>query len=83
LQGFKPDLTLYLDISPEIGLSRAKARGKLDRIELEQMDFFHRVRNKYRQLANDDETIITIDASQEMDQVHHEIEQTITQFLAS
>ncbi len=83
LQGFKPDLTLYLDISPEIGLSRAKARGKLDRIELEQMDFFHRVRNKYRQLANADETIITLDASQDMNQVHHDIMLTLNQFLTS
>ena len=40
LKDFKPDLTLYLDISPEQGLSRAKARGELDRIELEKIDFF-------------------------------------------
>ena len=36
LKGFSPDLTLYLDIDPELGLSRAKARGELDRIELEK-----------------------------------------------
>ncbi len=81
LQGFKPDLTLYLDISPEIGLSRAKARGKLDRIELEQLDFFHRVRNKYRQLANADKSIVTIDASQTIDKVHHDISSALTHYL--
>ena len=27
LKGFRPDITLYLDIDPHIGLSRAKARG--------------------------------------------------------
>jgi len=81
LQGFKPDLTLYLDISPEIGLSRAKARGKLDRIELEQLDFFHRVRNKYRQLANADKSIVTIDASQTIDKVHHDINSALTHYL--
>ena len=82
LQGFKPDLTLYLDISPEIGLSRAKARGALDRIELEQLDFFHRVRNKYCQLANADQTIVTIDASQTMDKVHHDIKLALADFFA-
>ncbi|PCI62689.1 MAG: dTMP kinase [Gammaproteobacteria bacterium] len=80
LKGFKPDLTLYLDISPEIGLSRAKARGELDRIELEQLDFFHRVRNKYCQLAKVDEKIITIDASQTMDKVHLDIKQALERF---
>lgn len=82
LQGFKPDLTLYLDISPEIGLSRAKARGKLDRIELEQLDFFHRVRDKYCQLASEDQSIITIDASQTMAKVHNDIQQALTDFLS-
>jgi len=80
LKGFKPDLTLYLDVSPEIGLARARARGDLDRIELEQIDFFHRVRNKYCQLADADDNIITIDASQDMLKVHHNIEQALTRF---
>jgi dTMP kinase len=82
LQGFKPDLTLYLDISPEIGLSRAKARGKLDRIELEQLDFFHRVRNKYCELANADKSIVTIDASQTIDKVHHDISMALAHYIA-
>lgn len=70
LKGFKPDLTLYLDITPEQGLSRAEARGELDRIELEKIEFFHRVRNKYCEIAETDPTIITIDASEEMPLVH-------------
>jgi len=80
LKGFKPDLTLYLDVSPEIGLSRARERGELDRIELEQIDFFHRVRNKYCEIADADESIITIDANQHMTKVHHDIEQALSSF---
>jgi dTMP kinase len=80
LKGFKPDLTLYLDVSPEIGLSRARARGELDRIELEQIDFFHRVRNKYCQLAAQDDNIMVIDASQTMEKVHQDIEESLTTF---
>lgn len=81
LKGFKPDLTLYLDISPEQGLSRAKARGALDRIELEKIEFFHRVRNKYIEIAQSDKSIITIDASEPMNIVHQHIQQHLTQFL--
>lgn len=83
LKGFRPDLTLYLDIAPELGLSRAKARGELDRIELEKIDFFHRVRDKYCQIAQQDKNIITIDASQDMKAVHDDIREAIKRFLTS
>ncbi|CUS48949.1 MAG: dTMP kinase Tmk [Idiomarinaceae bacterium HL-53] len=73
LGDFKPDLTLYLDIPPEIGLSRARARGELDRIEQEQLSFFERTRTAYLKLASDDNTIHTIDASQCPEQVEEAI----------
>ena len=82
LKGFSPDITLYLDIDPHIGLARAKARGDLDRIELEQMDFFVRVHNKYQELASKDSTIMTIDAAQNMADVHRDIEQVVSEFIA-
>ena len=82
LKGFKPDLTLYLDIPPEIGLSRASARGALDRIELEQFEFFQRVHQKYCQLASADESIVTVDASQTMEEVHTDIREKLETFLA-
>ncbi len=81
LKGFRPDITLYLDIDPHIGLSRAKSRGDLDRIELEQIDFFIRVHNKYRELAEQDESIITVDAAQAMEQVHQDIRQSLVKFI--
>ncbi len=83
LKGFKPDLTLYLDVSPTIGLSRAKARGELDRIELEKIDFFEKVRAKYCQLAEQDDSIITIDASQSMAKVHQDIREHLTYFCSN
>ena len=80
LAGFKPDLTLYLDIDPKIGLSRARARGALDRIELEQFDFFERVHQKYNELAQADETVTTIDAQMPMDKVHVEVAAIVQSF---
>ncbi len=47
LKKFAPDMTLLLDISVEQGMSRVESRGKKDRIELEKMDFFERVRQAY------------------------------------
>lgn len=49
-----PDLTFYLDVPPEVGMARASARGALDRIEQEEMSFFHRVRNGFLQLVDED-----------------------------
>ena len=64
LGDFAPDLTLYLDIDPALGLTRARARGELDRIELEQLSFFERTRARYLTLAAADPRIHVIDASQ-------------------
>ncbi|WNC70029.1 dTMP kinase [Thalassotalea nanhaiensis] len=83
LNGFKPDFTLYLDIEPELGLSRAQARGELDRIEQEKIDFFHRVRNKYLQLATADDSIFIVDASQTMEKVHSDITELLSHHFGS
>lgn len=79
---FKPSLTLYLDLSPELGLQRARSRGELDRIEKESLAFFERTRHRYLELAAEDETILTVDASQNIEQVQYDIRQTLTQWLA-
>lgn len=81
LKGFKPDLTLYLDITPELGLARAKARGALDRIEQEQFAFFERVHQKYQALAQQDASTKIIDASQPMAAVHQDVAQAIAEFI--
>ncbi len=81
LKGFAPDLTVYLDIAPELGLARAQARGELDRIELEKIEFFQRVRNKYLELATASETTDIIDASQDMLSVHNDVAKVIEAFI--
>jgi len=82
LEGFKPDLTIYMDISPELGLKRARARGELDRIEQESLDFFMRIRCRYLELARQDSSIITIDASQTLAQVTKAIENSLNTWLS-
>lgn len=81
LGDFAPDLTLYLDVTPEIGLQRARARGELDRIEQESLNFFTRTRERYLALAAADKSITTIDATQSIEQVSASIRQALTQWL--
>lgn len=73
----RPDVTLYLDIDPVIGLERAKQRGALDRIEQEQLDFFIRTRQKYLAIAATDPSILVIDASQPLADVQQSIRQAL------
>ena len=73
LGDLRPDLTLYLDIDPAIGLERARQRGELDRIEQEQLAFFQRTRQKYLQIAASEPNIVVIDAGQTLDQVQQSI----------
>lgn len=77
LGDFRPDLTLYLDVTPEVGLKRARARGDLDRIEQESLDFFNRTRARYLELAAADNSIRTINATQPLEQVMDDIRQTV------
>ncbi|NDL61913.1 dTMP kinase [Acerihabitans arboris] len=69
LGDFRPDLTLYLDLPPVIGLRRARARGELDRIEQESLAFFERTRARYQALAAADDSIMTVDAGRPLAQV--------------
>ncbi|BCQ34303.1 MULTISPECIES: dTMP kinase [Erwinia] len=81
LGDFSPDLTLYLDVTPEIGLQRARARGALDRIEQESLNFFIRTRDRYLALAAADTRIKTVDATQSLEQVTVSLRQTLDQWL--
>ncbi|OOE48821.1 dTMP kinase [Salinivibrio kushneri] len=78
---FAPSLTLYMDIDPEVGLARARGRGDLDRIEKMQLDFFERTRARYLALANDDPSVVVIDAGQSLDTVTAQIKTALENWL--
>ncbi len=69
--GLEPDLTLLLDVPPDVGASRkARAGQGPDRIERAGDDFHRVVAEAYRLLARDDERIERVDASGSPDAVH-------------
>nr|BET44381.1 MAG: dTMP kinase [Candidatus Aschnera chinzeii] len=77
LKDIQPNLILYLDVEPIIGLQRIYKRGKLDRIEEESIKFFHQVRNKYLQLITLDNKIFKINANQSLSAVQNDIRRVL------
>ncbi|MBI5040491.1 MAG: dTMP kinase [Gammaproteobacteria bacterium] len=79
----RPDLTLLLDVPVEIVLSRAGARGALDRFEQEEVAFFERVRLAYlERAAAAPERYRVIDASQSLADVQSQIDRALQAILA-
>lgn len=52
LSEIHPDITLFLDLKPEIGIARKKSSKDLDRIEQEKIDFHYKVYNGYLKLSD-------------------------------
>jgi len=74
LGDFKPDLTLLLDVSVEVGMARIEARAAKDRIELEEREFFERVRSVFISRSEAfPERIKLLDASGAVDDIHSKI----------
>ena len=74
----RPDAVVLMDLSPEVGLARAKARGDLDRFEREDQAFYDRVRAGYlcRAQANPAQYSI-VNAAKSLDGVQRELDQLI------
>lgn len=81
LNGFGPDLVLYLDIPPELGMQRVRTRGAFDRIEQQSMDFFQRVHFAYLNHIKQNSKVISIDASQPIERVQSSIQQAMLTFI--
>ncbi|WP_273857279.1 dTMP kinase [Photobacterium sp. GSS17] len=81
LGDFRPDFTIYMDIDPVVGLERARGRGELDRIEKMNIDFFHRTRARFLELAEQDPRVVIIDAGQSLEKVTADITDALEQWL--
>lgn len=69
-QGIWPHLTIVLDLPAKVGLERARARGRFDRIEQESLDFHERVRQGFLALAKQEPGRIRIvDATQSIEAI--------------
>ncbi|ENV67989.1 tmk [Acinetobacter junii] len=68
-----PNITFWLDAPIELGMTRARERGALDRFEQEKLSFFAKVRAGYKTLWQaEPERIKRLDATQNADVVFEE-----------
>ena len=80
-----PDLTILIDLSPEIGMARVHARsnGQLDRMEQEAIEFFHAVRAGYLTLAQAEPArFLVLDGSQPANTLEQQIWAAVQQRLS-
>ena len=71
-EGQFPDISLFFDLDPSIGLQRiaANAGREVNRLDLERMTFHEKVRASFQKLASlYPERYVTIDASQPLEKV--------------
>jgi len=77
----RPDTVILLDMPPEIGLARARARGALDRFEQEEQAFFERVRQGYlERAALFPDRYVVVDAAQELSEVQKSLQALMTRW---
>ncbi|MBI4444209.1 MAG: dTMP kinase [Acidobacteria bacterium] len=86
-RGVRPDLTLLLDLDPATGLERARSRNRsgqlaTSRFEEEELAFFRRVREGYREIARrEPERVQVLDASAGIAAVEQFVQQRVDAFL--
>lgn len=67
-----PELTIYFDVDPRVGLARIVAgrTNEVNRLDQEDLSFYDDVRAAYQELAQKyPDRIVTINANQELEQV--------------
>ncbi len=84
IEGYMPDLTLYFDLDPEIGLSRIEKdeNREVNRLDVESIKFHYKVREGYQLLLNQyPNRIKLINAENELNEVYHNALEVITSFI--
>jgi len=79
-----PDLTILLDAPVDVGMARAGSRSEPDRFELEQHEFFERVRACYLRLAEaEQERFVVIDTTRPIARVSAEVVAVVERLLGN
>jgi len=79
----RPEITILLDIEPEVGLARARARNSKHvedegRFEMEDIAFYSRIREGYLALASRErDRIRVIPANRSIEEIHRDVLKTL------
>ena len=80
--GLRPDITILLDLDVEAGLKRNRGINKVDRLELEDVEFHKLVRSGYLEIAaKEPERIKLIDASGGIKEIHSKTVSIVMDFI--
>ena len=78
----RPNMTLLLDLPVSMGMARAGGRGEMDRIELEQHDFFERVRQGYLdRAASEPDRFVIVDAAVTIPEVQNQLAEALQEHI--
>ncbi len=77
----RPEITFLLDISPKEGLKRAMVRGRLDRLEQNNLSFHHRVREGFLKQAKAESSWIILNAEEPEEKLAEHIWQVVVSML--
>jgi len=73
-KNIRPDSYLFLDLPPEVSLKRAGDRSSPDRLEMNGIDYFKRVRKGFKEFANRSSSkSLFIDASDDINTVQNRV----------
>lgn len=77
--GLKPDLTILFDIDVEEGLSRRSVGGEeMNRMDLQEVAFYKRVRNGYMELVKQEpERWVIVDAGRPPDEIQNDVRRSV------
>ena len=74
LQKYLPDVTIFIDLTPEAAFSRKKGADQDDRLELAGMQFHQKVYEGYKQLATQEpERIVCVDGNKTPDGIFADV----------
>ena len=71
-----PDLTFFIDISPELSKERISDRES-DRMESESIEFFSKVRSGYQECAKNTDRVITIEGTDAIENIFLQIKEAV------
>ena len=81
-RGCTPDATIFLDVTPEIGLQRVKLRLQaVNRFDEEELSFHNRIREGYRKHLNDYGKAIVVDANKPLEEVWTDVFEAVQSVL--
>lgn len=76
--GLDPDLTVLVDVDPELGLERARSESRgADRLESEALSFHVRVREGFLAIAAEQDRVVVVDGGGSVDEAAERVERAV------